>query len=124
MILKTRTIQQYENEKSNIIICDQEDKIQREGVQSIFEEKKLLERKGIGIYQKKIKPEDINDTEITEVNKYNESLDIIDDHRAEQEAIEYGKNEFKKIKEETEKTINNYKKEVKAQETIQETIQE
>lgn len=105
MIFRTRTIKQYENEKSNIIECNQSDKVQREGVQSIYAEKKLLERKGIGIYQKKIKPEDINEEDITEINKYNESLDIIDEHRREQENIEYGKNEYNKIKKETENTI-------------------
>lgn len=109
MIFKTRTIEQYEKESNNIIECSQEDNIQREGVQSIYDEKKLLERKGIGIYQKKIRPEEIDEENITEVGKYRESFDIIDEHRADLEIIEKNKKEYNNIKQNTEKMINDLK---------------
>lgn len=113
MIFKTRTIEQFEKENNNIIECEQEDNVQREGVQSIYDEKRLLERKGIGIYQKKIKPEDINEEDVTEVKKYNESFDIIDEHRTEQEIIEQNKKNYTKIKLDTEKMINDLRQQRK-----------
>lgn len=106
MIFRTRTIKQFEEENNNIIECEQEDKVQRSGVQSIYDEKKLLQRKGIGIYQKNIKPEEIDEENITEINKYRESFDIIDEHRAEQTEIEHNKKNYTKIKLDTEKMIN------------------
>lgn len=106
MIFKTRTTKQFEEENNNIIECEQEDNVQRSGVQSIHDEKKLLQRKGIGIYQKLIKPEEIDEENITEVNKYSESFDIIDEHRAEQAEIEHNKKNYTKIKLDTEKMIN------------------
>ena len=113
MIFKTRTIKQYEEETSNIIECEQKDNIQREGVQSIYDEKKLLERKGIGIYQKKIRPEDINEEDVTEVGTYKENLDIIDEQRAELKQIENNKKEYNKMKQNTEKMINDIKENIK-----------
>ena len=109
MIFKTRTIEQYEEENNNIIECDQQDNIQREGVQSIYDEKRILERKGIGIYQKKVKEEEIDEENITEVKRYNESFDIIDEHREELKEIKRHKDEYNKIKQNTEKMINDFK---------------
>lgn len=111
MIFKTRTIEQYEEENNNIIECDQQDNIQREGVQSIYDEKRILERKGIGIYQKKIKEEEIDEENIAEVKRYNESFDIIDEHREELKEIKKHKDEYNKTKQETERMMNDLKQE-------------
>lgn len=109
MIFKTRTMEQYEEENNNIIECEQKDNIQREGVQSIYDEKRILERKGIGIYKKKINEEEIDEENITEVKRYNESFDIIDEHREELKEIKRHKDEYNKIKQNTEKMINDFK---------------
>lgn len=126
MIFKTRTIEQFEKENKNIIECEQEDNVQRTGVQSIYEEKKLLQRQGIGVYQKKINPEDINEEDVTEVKRYNESFDIIDEHRAEQEQIEHNKKNYEKIKLNTEKMINDLRaqKELEYKQMVKDQPQE
>lgn len=116
MIFRTRTIEEYENENNNIIECEQKDNVQREGVQSIYDERKLLERRGIGIYQKNINPEEIDEENITEVEKYRESFDIIDENREEQKQIENNKKEYNEIKQNTERMINDIKESMKVAE--------
>lgn len=103
----------YEDyDANNIVICEQEDKIQREGVLSFHDEKKLLKISSTN-FSKNV--ETIKEGEQLEIEpREKEALDLFDENRELQEKIKYGKKLFEeekekakqKIKEEIEKLNN------------------
>lgn len=111
-----RTMYNLNKQKAeNIIKCDQVDNIQRVGVLTMEQEKKIILRAGKITRNVMEKEAKIADKEIVEMKREREVLDIIDEKRKLDKQIRINNNKLKELSEENKELYNRIMKEQEEQ---------
>lgn len=107
-----RTEKDTENDKT-IIICEQGDNIQREGVLNLKQEIQLLERSGKLLANSIDKNIENMEQEIKVERRLKEALDVLDEKRVLDKAIKKNTEEMERLKKENKEILEMAEKEMK-----------
>ena len=118
-----RTMYNIEEQKStNIIKCNQNDNIQRVGVLTFEQEKRMILRAGQVTRNAMEKESKILEKEIVEMKREREVLDVIDEKRRLDKQIKQNTERYKQLSEENKELYKKLKETEKVKDTIKDTV--
>lgn len=113
-----------EQESSNIIKCNQNDNIQRVGVLTFEQEKRMILRAGQITSKAMEREAKISEKEITELKREKEVLDVIDEKRRLDKQIKNNTERYKQLSEENKQLYQKLKDSEELKGTPQEPTKE
>lgn len=118
-----RTMYNIKEQKStNIIKCNQNDNIQRVGVLTFEQEKRIILRAGQVTRNVMEKESKIIEKEIVELKREREVLDVIDEKRKLDKQIKQNTERYKQLSEENKQLYKKLKETEKVKDTVNNTV--
>lgn len=113
-----------EQESTNIIKCNQNDNIQRVGVLTFEQEKRMILRAGQVTRNAIEKESKITEKEIVEMKREKEVLDVIDEKRRLDKQIKQNTERYKQLSEENKELYKKLKETEKVKDTVDNKTEE
>lgn len=113
-----------EQESTNILKCDQNDNVQRIGVLTFEQEKRMVIKAGQITRNSMEKEAEISQKEIIELKREKEVLDVIDEKRRLDKQIKQNTERYNQLSEENKQLYEKMKETETIKETIKETVKE
>lgn len=110
-----------EQKSTNIIKCNQNDNIQRVGVLTFEQEKRMILRAGQVTRNAIEKESKITEKEIVEMKREKEVLDVIDEKRRLDKQIKQNTERYKQLSEENKELYKKLKETEKVKDTVKDT---